>query len=182
MTYKTHLSFGVLFASIYFLSIKQLGLSPALALVLFFSSLLGASAPDLDTPTGGLWEKVPAGSLIGRIVHPIFIGGHRHLSHSVIGLGIFAWLFHLFLILLDFNSSPLILTAFILGYISHLFADGLTEEGVPLLFPLEYHFGFPPAPFEKVRIKTGKWFENLVIYPAVNIAVLVIVIEYLQNR
>ena len=154
---------------------------------LFFVTLLGASVPDLDTPTGGLWEKVPAGSVIGRLVHPIFIGGHRHLSHSFIGMGIFVWLFGLLLNILPLNSEFLILNstnifaAFILGYSSHLFADSLTEEGVPLLFPIDYHFGIPPNPFEKVRIKTGQWFENLVVYPIVNIAIIVIAVNFFRK-
>lgn len=187
MTYKTHLSFGILFSSYYFLIFKQLSLSPVLAGILFFVTLLGASVPDLDTPTGGLWEKVPAGSFIGRLVHPVFIGGHRHLSHSFIGLGIFTWLFSLLLnwigAFVPFIqiTSYFILISFVLGYISHLFADSLTEEGVPLLFPIDYHFGIPPNPFEKVRIKTGQWFENLVIYPIVNIAVIVIMVNFFRK-
>lgn len=180
MTYKTHLSFGVLFGSTYFLSVKHLNLSPTLAIILFFSCLLGASAPDLDTPTGELWNKVPAGSILSRIIHPVFIGGHRHLSHSLIGVGIFTWFFWLLLKLLGLSTSNLILVAFAIGYVSHLFADSLTEEGVPLLFPLGYHFGIPPAPFEKVRIKTGQWFENLIIYPVVNLLILVVIYNWFK--
>lgn len=187
MTYKTHLSFGILFSSYYFLVFKHLGLSPALAIILFFVTLLGASVPDLDTPTGGLWQKVPAGSIIGRLVHPAFIGGHRHLSHSLIGMAIFTWLFVLLFRMFSLNSVFLILNstnataAFVLGYASHLFADSLTEEGVPLLFPIDYHFGIPPNPFEKVRIKTGQWFENLVIYPIVNIAIIVLIVNFIRQ-
>lgn len=177
MTYKTHLAFGILFSAVFFLTIKKLELTPALASILFFSTLLGASAPDLDTPTGELWQKVPAGSILSRIIHPVFIGGHRHLSHSLIGLGIFTWLFWLLLKLLGLSTLNLELSAFVLGFASHLFADSLTEDGVPLLFPLDYHFGIPPNPFQRVRIKTGQWFENLVVYPVVNLAIIVIIYQ-----
>lgn len=183
MTYKTHLSFGILFSAVFFLTIKKLELTPALAAILFFSTLLGASVPDLDTPTGELWQKVPVGSILSRVIHPVFIGGHRHLSHSLIGMGIFYFLFSLLLKMFSPNSSFLILNsanvmlAFALGFASHLFADSLTEEGVPLLFPLDYHFGIPPNPFQKVRIKTGQWFENLVVYPVVNLAIIVIIYQ-----
>ena len=95
MTYKTHLSTGLLFSSTVFLLIYEIELSPVLIILLIISTVLGSSAPDLDTPTGELWHKVPGGSLISRIVHPVFIGGHRHLSHSIIGLGIFTGLFYL---------------------------------------------------------------------------------------
>ncbi|PIS07350.1 hypothetical protein COT78_03890 [Candidatus Berkelbacteria bacterium CG10_big_fil_rev_8_21_14_0_10_43_13] len=184
MTYKTHLSMGILFSSIVFLNVDKLELSTSLAIILFFSTLLGASTPDLDTPAGGLWQKIPAGSILSRIVRPVFIGGHRHLSHSLIGMGIFIFLYSLLLkwLGLFFPLLPItsyyILLSFVLGYASHLFADSLTEDGVPLLFPLDYHFGIPPNPFQKVRIKTGQWFENLVVYPLVNLAILIIIYQY----
>ena len=189
MTYKTHLSTGILFSSIVFLLIYDIKLSPFLAIILLFSTILGASAPDLDTPTGGLWQKIPAGSIIGRLVHPIFIGGHRHLSHSFIGMGLFIFLFYLLInipllhnsLFLIHNSESAML-AFGLGYFSHLFADSFTEEGVPLLFPIPYHFGIPPDPFQKIRIKTDHWFENLIIYPAVNLALILVIFQYFKTR
>lgn len=189
MTYKTHLSTGLLFSSIVFLLIDKIELSPALAVILIFSTLLGASAPDLDTPTGGLWGKIPAGSVISRIVHPVFIGGHRHLSHSLIGFGLFTFLFWLLeKYLISLNSYYLLLNsanallAFALGYASHLFADVFTEAGVPIFFPWDYHFGIPPDPFGKIRIKTGHWFENLIIYPLVNLVLLLVVYLYVKEN
>jgi inner membrane protein len=188
MTYKTHLSTGLLFSAIIFLVYLKIDLSPAVIVAIILATILGSSAPDLDTPTGKLWHKIPAGNIIGRIINPIFIGGHRHLSHSILGLGIFTFLFNLLINFLSqypifyFLDSSHIIIAFIIGYFSHLIADMFTEVGVPLLFPLGYHFGIPPAPFEKVRIKTGRWFENLIIYPAVNIALIVIIYEYFKDR
>jgi len=183
MTYKTHLSTGLLFSSIVFLLIYNIGFSPVLILALIIATVLGSSAPDLDTPTGELWDKVPAGSLISRIINPIFIGGHRHLSHSLIGFFIFAGLFTLLVKLVPYDpinhNSGLIVLAYTAGHLSHLFADMFTEMGVPLLFPLDYHFGIPPI--KKMRIKTGKWFENLIIYPIVNIALLVVIYDYLTR-
>ena len=184
MTYKTHLSTGMLFSSIVFLLIYGINLSPALVSTLILSTWLGSSTPDLDIPTGGLWQKVPAGSFIGKIIHPVFIGGHRHISHSLIGMGIFVWLFWMLLAWLAIYFPTLnvhfLLLAFVIGYSAHLFADLFTEVGVPLLFPIDYHFGIPPDPFGKIRIKTGKWFENLIIYPAVNFALLLIILRYLE--
>lgn len=159
MTYKTHLSIGLLFSSIVFLVLMDLHYSPILILLLAISTIIGSSAPDLDTPTGELWDKIPAGGVLSRLIKPVFIGGHRHLSHSLIGFVIFASLFWLLFSILNFrlgyilNTEYLIL-AYGLGHISHLFADLFTEMGVPLLFPLDYHFGIPPI--EKMRIKTGK--------------------------
>jgi len=182
MTYKTHLSTGMLASAIVFLLIYDISFSPFLIIALILATWLGSSAPDLDTPTGGLWGKIPAGSWIGRLVRPVFLGGHRHLSHSLIGLCLFAWIFWLFLswvaVYFPFLPSPSLLLPFVLGYVAHLLADSFTEAGVPLLFPIGYHFGIPPDPFGKIRIKTGKWFENLIIYPVVNFALLFVILRY----
>ena len=183
MTYKTHLSTGLLFSSIVFLLIYNIGFSPILILALIIATVLGSSAPDLDTPTGELWKKVPAGGLISRIVAPVFLGGHRHLSHSLIGFFIFTGLFALLVKLVPYDpiihNSRYIILAYATGHISHLIADMFTEMGVPLLFPLEYHFGIPPI--KRMRIKTGHWFENLIIYPIVNIALLIVIYDYLTR-
>jgi len=50
-----------------------------------------------------------------------------------------------------------------IGYISHILADGLTEDGIPLLWPIKLRFGFPPI--RSWRIKTGRWFEKWIILP-----------------
>lgn len=179
MTYKTHLSTGLLFSSIVFLLIYDVRMTPVLLLSLIIATVLGSSTPDLDTGTGGLWRKIPAGNIIGKMVKPAFIGGHRHLSHSFIGFGIFLGLFYSIVSNIPLiHNSYFIILAYALGYISHLFADMFTESGVPLLFPWDYHFGIPPI--EKVRIKTGHWFENLIIYPLVNILLILAVFKYMR--
>lgn len=168
--------------------IYQIKLEPILVVILIISTVIGSSAPDLDTPTGELWDKIPAGSVLSRIIKPVFIGGHRHLSHSFLGMGLLSLVYFLLLKLLFLFpffsgvSFSLVLLAFLIGYFGHLFADMFTEMGVPILFPLGYHFGIPPDPFGKIRIKTGHWFENLIIYPAVNIALLIIIFFYVRNQ
>lgn len=189
MTYKTHVSIGLTFSALVFLLLYQIQVQPMLIILLIVSTVIGSSAPDLDTPTGELWDKIPAGSFLSRIINPIFIGGHRHLSHSFLGMIIISALYLLllkilFLAIPPFNSINFnfVYLAFLIGYASHLFADLFTEMGVPLLFPLPYHFGIPPDPLGKLRIKTGKWFENLIIYPSVNITLIIIIILYIKNN
>lgn len=193
MTYKTHLSVGFLFSSLVFLLIFDLRLSPVLALILIFSTFLGSSSPDLDTPSGGLWQKIPAGRVLSRAASPMFVGGHRHLSHSIIGLILFSTLYYLLLKFLGtvFNAQIssfisinffLALLAYVIGFCSHLFADMFTQMGVPIFFPWNYHLGIPPDPFGRIRIKTGKWFENLIIYPAVNLALVLVIYAWLKVK
>ncbi len=185
MTYKTHLSTGLLFSSIVFLLIYKIELSPVLILALISSTIIGSSAPDLDTPTGELWDKIPAGGIISHVVNPIFIGGHRHLSHSMIGFGIFTGLFYLLIKLIHFDPiihySSFIILAYAIGHLSHLIADMFTERGVPFLFPIGYLFGIPPDPLGKMRIKTGRWFENLIVYPLINLAIIFVIYTYIRG-
>lgn len=187
MTYKTHISTALLASTIFFTHFYKADLSISTVIFLAIITVIGSSVPDLDTPTGKVWHKIPAGSIIGRVINPIFIGGHRHLSHSLLGFGLFTFLFWLLAGSVSHNSlfiipDSLALLAFIIGYTSHILADLFTESGVPLLFPIGYHFGIPPDPFQRVRIKTGRWFENLVLYPAINIALIVIIYDYLIKR
>jgi membrane-bound metal-dependent hydrolase YbcI (DUF457 family) len=57
-------------------------------------------------------------------------------------------------------DNTIVWWAFLLGVISHLVADSLTKEGVPLLWPLPIKFGIPPI--KALRITTGEWMEKVV--------------------
>jgi len=140
-------------------------LSLATVLVSLGAGFLGGLAPDIDQPTNGLWHRGPAGSVIGRVVHP-FLGGHRTISHSFLGMGIvgiIVWYF------LQAISSVLLVNmwivwcAFMIGVASHLIIDTFTKEGVPWLFPIPMHFGIPPI--EALRIKTGGLYEKSLVFP-----------------
>ena len=120
--------------------------SLATGIVSIMATLVGGLTPDIDQPTADLWHKFPAGSLIGRILHPL-LGGHRYISHSIVGVILLGWFSKLLLgkigqvLLVDIN---IVWTAFMIGYVSHLIMDSFTQEGVPWLFPIPFRFGFPP--------------------------------------
>ena len=128
---------------------------------------IGALIPDMDGGANRLWHLLPAGEKLGRILRRAFYK-HRTITHSAIGVFIifefFQWLLPKFLNP-GFIDPGIILASLMIGYFSHLLADSFTEEGFPLLFPLDITFGLPPV--RRVRIKTGKWFENFLVYPAV---------------
>lgn len=137
----------------------------ATAFVALASNMLGGVAPDLDQPTAGLWQRIPAGSIIGRIIHPL-LGHHRMLSHSIVGMAIFGYgLFFL----LGWIKSVLVVDmtivwwTFMIGYASHLLMDTVTKEGVPWLFPIPIRLGFPP--FKFLRMTTGGILEKAVVFP-----------------
>lgn len=131
---------------------------------------IGGLFPDLDQVTGNLWQKFPAGSILGRLFAPFF-GGHRHISHSILGLFIFGKLAEYILnrasltILVDMNF---VWAGFMIGYISHLVMDLFTKEGVALLFPIYFKFGIPPI--SALRITTGKLMEKILVFPALLVA------------
>lgn len=139
----------------------------ATALAAVLANQLGGIAPDIDQPTAPLWRNLPVGRYLGRVFGAL-IGGHRFLSHSLLGLGLFAVLAGL---LLDFMQPVIpridtnfVWLAFIIGMVSHLIMDTLTKEGVPWLLPLPFKFGIPPV--RSWRITTGKAVEMYVVLPA----------------
>lgn len=140
-------------------------ISLATGLVALTANLIGGLAPDIDQPTADLWHRIPAGSIIGRILSPI-LGGHRFISHSI--LGIFLFGFGLKWLLSAMNSvllvnMDIVWWAFMIGFISHLIIDTFTKEGVPWFFPIPIHIGIPPLKI--LRIKTGGLIEKSLIFP-----------------
>lgn len=135
------------------------------ALVAFAANMIGGLAPDIDQPTADLWRRIPAGTVFSRFFTP-FLGGHRFLSHSIVGIFIFGFIAKF---LLGATSSFLLVDqtivwwAFMIGFISHLIMDTFTRDGVPWLFPLPLHIGIPP--FKILRLKTGGMLEKSVVFP-----------------
>jgi inner membrane protein len=141
---------------------------------------IGSLIPDMDTSGNYLWGLLPQGQKIGKLLRRIFYK-HRTITHSLLGL-LFIFEFFKWFLPKVFNSNfidpNIILISIMIGFISHLIADSFTEEGIPLLFPLKITFGIPPI--KKVRIKTGRGFENFVVFPAVWIY-LFFIIQKNQN-
>lgn len=133
---------------------------------------IGALFPDMDQAGNDLWNLMPARHTIGGILRRVFYK-HRTITHSLVGVYLvyrfLEWILPK-LINVHYVDPHLILISFMIGYISHLIADGFTEEGVPLLFPINLNFGIPPI--KSWRIKTGHWFEKFVVFPAVWIYVI----------
>lgn len=143
---------------------SSLTLATALAAVL--ASLIGGIAPDIDEPTAPFWRNLPILRVFGRFAGRL-LGGHRFLTHSLIGVFLFGLLAKL---LLGFLSPimgnidrDIVWVAFMIGVLSHLVMDSFTKEGVPWLLPLPFKFGFPPL--RALRFTTGKWVEASVIFP-----------------
>ena len=139
----------------------------ATALVAVFANLLGGIAPDIDQPTAPLWKNLPIGGVLGRVFDKL-LGGHRFISHSLLGLAIFAIAWHYLLQALHPSFPTLqmdiIWWAFMIGFASHLIMDTLTKEGVPWLLPIPVKFGIPPM--KDFRVQTDGIVEKFVVFPA----------------
>lgn len=136
-------------------------------LVGLLANQIGGIVPDIDQPTAPFWKNLPVGRFIGRFIDKL-IGGHRFLSHSLIGVVLFGFLanalLHLLHSIMPHVNIELVWYAFLVGLLSHLIMDTFTKEGVPWLLPLPFKFGFPPL--KAMRVTTGKHVEMLIIFPA----------------
>lgn len=136
------------------------------AIIAVIANQIGGIAPDIDQPTAPFWRNLPIGGVFGKLIGKT-LGGHRFLSHSVIGLFLFGFLTDLLLGFLQpimpRVDIDLVWWAFMIGFFSHLVMDSFTKEGVPWLLPIPWKFGFPPL--RRLRITTGKWVEHFVVLP-----------------
>jgi inner membrane protein len=165
MTARTHDLAAITALGIVLISQPVRTVSVSAAIVVVLANQLGGIAPDLDQPTAPFWRNLPIGGYIGRIIDKM-LGGHRFITHSLIGLALMGFLLHLLLVFLT-PIMPSIDTgyvwwAFMIGVISHLILDTFTKEGVPWLLPIPVKFGLPP--FKKMRITTGKLAEKLLFF------------------
>ncbi len=137
----------------------------ATALVAFGANMIGGLAPDIDQPTARLYRNARGGKIVAKLITPL-LGGHRYISHSLIGVLIFGFVANE---ILKLSSSFLIIDpqivwfAFMIGFVSHLVMDLFTEEGIPLLFPIPIKFGIPPLRI--FRIKTAGVVEKSFVFP-----------------
>lgn len=163
MTQRTHDLAAVAFTSYFFLTYPPYTLNWETLLGIGVATFLGGLIPDIDNVASPAW-KHKLMPWEGKATRE-FLEGHRHISHSLLGLVIFYWIFGwlLKLVPLAHLEINVIQTAFLLGHLSHLVMDSLTIQGVPWLYPLPFKFGFPP--FKFLRVKTGGWVEKIVVFP-----------------
>ena len=165
MTGRTH-DLAAFTALTYVIATKDIAsMTLATAFVAFSANMIGGLAPDIDQPTATLWRRIRAGSLLGRVIHPL-LGGHRYISHSIIGIFLFGYVLsislgHLGNILLV--DMEVVWWSFMIGFISHLIMDIFTRDGLPLLFPIPFKFGIPPIRF--LRIRTSGVVEKSFVFP-----------------
>jgi inner membrane protein len=173
MTARTHDLAAITALAVVVLAYNPGHLTLSTVLVGLLANQLGGIAPDIDQPTAPFWRNLPEGHFVGRFFGKL-LGGHRFISHSLLGFALFAWLCNLLLHFLHpimpHVDITLVWYAFLVGYASHLVMDSFTKEGVPWFLPIPFKIGFPPV--RKFRVTTGKGVEALVVFPALLVIVI----------
>lgn len=166
MTGRTHDLAGFTFLVIIFVTRGAPQMSVATLVASIFANQIGALFPDLDQATSKFWQFLPAGPFIAKLLAPL-AGGHRNITHSLLGLIlVFFFSQQVFgllskVLLVDTN---IVWISFMIGVVSHLFMDLITDQGLPLLWPLKPYFGFPPL--KVLRPTTNGIAEKLLIFPS----------------
>lgn len=173
MTGRTHDLAAVTLLGVAVIIVPLEPMTLSTALVALLANQIGGLAPDIDQPTAPFWRNLPVGGTIGKIVHDV-LGGHRSITHSLLGVIAIGFLAHWFLVfiqpIMPNVDIDIVLAAFILGVISHLIMDSFTKDGVPWLLPIPVKFGFPPM--KKLRITTGKAMEKTIVFPGLTLILI----------
>ncbi|MGC1176643.1 MAG: metal-dependent hydrolase [Candidatus Saccharimonadales bacterium] len=166
MTGRTHDLAAITALGIVVLAQPARTVTLATGIIAVFANLIGGITPDIDQPTAPFWRNLPVGKYLGKIFDTLS-GGHRFLTHSLLGLALFGFAAHWLLVALHpimrAVNIDLVWWAFMIGMLSHLVMDTLTKEGVPWLLPIPIKFGLPPL--KRLRITTGQAVENFVVFP-----------------
>jgi inner membrane protein len=163
MKARTHDLAAITAFGVMVLSQPSKTMSLGTALVAVLANQLGGIAPDIDQPVAPFWRNLPIGGFFGRVIGKM-MGGHRFITHSIIGLVLFGFGVRALLVFLHpimpNIDADFVWWAFMIGMLSHLVMDTITKEGVPWLLPIPIKFGFPPI--KAMRITTGKIGEGVI--------------------
>lgn len=123
-SYKTHSVFAVFLGAIlsFYLHLK---IDPHGMLSFYPALMLGGLLPDIDIKT----------SIISKFLFPVawivrIFCKHRGFTHSLLAI-----LILLVTSLKYWDHNPLFFIGLPIGYVSHIFLDMLTPEGVVLFYP-----------------------------------------------
>ena len=115
MLIRTHLLITLFFVLVLFSSVEN-------KVVFVVVALIATFIPDIDTKFSKLGKR--------KVFRPLqFFVSHRGFLHSFIFLALISLIFYLFL--------PIVMLGFVLGYSSHLIADGFTIQGIKPFYPFK---------------------------------------------
>jgi inner membrane protein len=139
MMASTHVLFG-LNCWLGYAQLRGLPLHPESIFIAGAASLL----PDIDHPKSTFGSLVP---FFSRPISAIF--GHRGITHSLFAIIAGIYIMH------KYGYQTEYVAAIVVGYLSHLLGDMMTNSGVPLLWPVKLKMAIP-------LFSTGGFVEWLV--------------------
>jgi membrane-bound metal-dependent hydrolase YbcI (DUF457 family) len=145
------------------------------------AAIVGAEFPDIDRGSNRLSRKLGGAGFLLSLLRP-FTMGHRNVTHSILGIVLVG-------ILMRWLAGPipawlhpdLLWESFMAAYISHVAADFITTQGVPLLWPYQENFGFPPDSLKRLRVNTGGFEEYLIVIPITGFLFITFLITHRQE-
>lgn len=166
-----------LLAALWVLTQYPTSAGPVVGVLAVVAVMIGALTPDLDQPTANIWRRVLGARALGNIFQS-FSGGHRHFTHSIIGIiaigYLLRWGIYHFLRPEFIEAALVIWRAYMIGYISHPIADTFTDQGVPWFWPAPLQVKIPPGP-EELRVTTDSIVERVLVRGGVIISLVLIV-------
>ena len=172
MTGPTHRQYSIGFAYIALVIIYSFGLTEInyyLALpIMLVVSRAGAAFPDIDHNWQSVADKTTLNRIVNFIIH-ITGGRHRSWQTHSIDINVYYTVASVLVpkLLLDngwidkinYQVLLILLLGFAAGWISHLFSDMLTSEGVRLICFLKFKVKLVPKKIGKLRFNTGNEWE-----------------------
>jgi len=124
------------------------GSDPVTLAIVFGAGAVGALLPDIDSDESEIRQmtRTSRSSGVGGRLVSLLMPSHRGVTHSLLALALLAAAVSV--------SGQAWLWPAVTGYASHLAADALTRQGVPLLWPLGWRMRGP--------ISTGSLMEHLI--------------------
>jgi inner membrane protein len=164
MVGKSHQLVG--FASVYSLALLTNAghLNTQTLIASIFLITLGSLTPDLDSQENKLYTLIPIGHKLFSEIGERAFGKHRSISHSLIGITIFGYVSHFLIYKIPPENGfwlDALWYSYFVSLVSHLVADALTKDGIPLLWPIKWKFGFPPL--KGLRMRTGGFVEIFIV-------------------
>lgn len=193
MTAPTHRQYSICFGYVTLVILYNLGITNvnyylALPLILM-ASRYGAVFPDLDHSWQNVSDKTFLNKIINVLIHATG-GKHRSWQTHSIDIVIYSGLLSWFLpnklyqvgMITDVNKEVLLLLllGFMSGWVSHMFSDMLTSEGVRLVCILKFKIKLVPKRIGNLKFNTGHEWEkfNYKIVKVLNIFLSIICLAY----
>lgn len=150
MTGKTHALIGAAAVMLFHPAMPGTPIGYGVAVAV---AVVGALAPDVDSDESEIRQMTKTNrkrGLHGWLVSAL-MPSHRGITHSLLAL------LAVYVLAALYAPAWVYGLAFVLGYASHLLADGITTSGIPFLWPLRFRF----LPLLR-PVKTGGVLEQLV--------------------